>query len=272
MAEACIADCLGAGARAVLVEVTEARGSTPRGTDARMVVRGDLCAGTIGGGQLEFYAIDAARAMLREGRAAQTLDVPLGPHLGQCCGGHVRLALTLIDAALRRKLTASEVRRAARRPELYVLGLGHTGRALARALALLPFNTRLIDDRAEVFGDLPEVCVKSLLADPAEAVAQAAPGAAFVILTHSHALDYRLAEAALRRGDAAYTGMIGSATKRARFEAHFLKSGGTRAMLAHFTCPIGGGVSADKRPEIIAHLTAGELIRVFAGALITPSP
>ena len=103
------------------------------------------------------------------------------------------------------------------------------------------------------------------MADPAGAVEEARPGTAFVILSHSHALDYRLAEAALARGDAAYIGMIGSATKRARFESGFLRSGGRREALARLTCPIGGSDVDDKRPEVIAALTAAELVRCLLG-------
>ena len=272
MAELRIGALLAGGAPAALVEVAEARGSTPREAGARMVVTADALAGTIGGGQLEFFASDSAREMLRAGEARRTLDVPLGPHLGQCCGGHVRLELSLIDPAARAALIASEAAREALRPHVYVFGLGHTGRALARCLALLPFSTHLVDDRADVFADLPQACARHHAPDPGEVLARAAPGAAFIILTHSHALDYRLADAALRRADAAYTGMIGSATKRARFEAHFLKSGGTRDMLARFTCPIGAGAAADKRPEVIAALTAAQIVGVFSRDAGSPSP
>jgi xanthine/CO dehydrogenase XdhC/CoxF family maturation factor len=108
---------------------------------------------------------------------------------------------------------------------------------------------------------LPAAVTCIRMADPIAAVATAPTGAAHVVLTHSHALDYRLAEAALQRGDASYVGMIGSATKRARFEAGFLRTGGRREALSRLTCPIGGSDVDDKRPEVIAALTAAELVR-----------
>ena len=122
----------------VLVEVVAARGSTPRGTDAFMLVTATRLAGTIGGGQLEFHAIDVARDMLRGGAAARTLDVPLGPHLGQCCGGHVTLALTRLDAKVRAGIVAREAARSSLAPSVVILGLGHTGCAMAAAQAPPP--------------------------------------------------------------------------------------------------------------------------------------
>ena len=87
---------------------------------------------------------------------------------------------------------------------------------------------------------------------------------AMVVLTHSHALDYDITATALRNERAVYVGMIGSATKKARFSRWFLGSGGTKAQIARLTCPIGGADVADKRPEVIAALTIAEVIRALA--------
>jgi xanthine dehydrogenase accessory protein XdhC len=192
------------------------------------------------------------------------VELPLGPFMGQCCGGHVVLAFEPVDEAVAQRLLRREDRLLAERPAVLVFGLGHTGRALAAVLALLPFAVTLVDDRPEVLVDLPMGCRVRHLPDPQEAVNEAPPDAAFIILTHSHALDYRLTEAALVRGDAAYIGMIGSKTKRKRFEHQFLRAGGSKAALGQLTCPIGGADVDDKRPEIIASLTAAELVRCFA--------
>lgn len=249
---------------AIAIEIISTRGSTPRGTDAFLIVTADQTGGTIGGGQLEFHAIDVARSMLAQGAPQRQLDMPLGPHLGQCCGGHVTLLLSPVDVAIAQRLRNRVNLAEQAQPEVLVFGLGHTGRALAQMLALLPFNVTLVDDRAEVFADLPQTCRWLPLDDPALAIAQALPGAAFIVLTHSHGLDYRLADAALARADAAYVGMIGSSTKRARFERWFLMRGGAAARLRDFACPIGGADVADKRPAVIASLTAAEILRAFA--------
>lgn len=246
---------------AILVTLTRAAGSTPREVGATMAVSATDAAGTIGGGQLEFHCLDIARTMLEAGETERLLDIPLGPQMGQCCGGRVSVSLKRAGAADLAMLAASEKAEAAARPAILIFGAGHTGRALAQALAPLPFATTLIDDRDGVMDGLPIAITCIRMGDPVAAVVTARAGSAFVILTHSHALDYRLTEAALQRGDAAYVGMIGSATKRARFEAGFLRSGGRREALSRLTCSIGGGDVDDKRPEVIAALTAAELVR-----------
>ncbi len=246
---------------AVLVTLTHAAGSTPREAGATMAVSATGTAGTIGGGQLEFHCLDIARAMLQSGETARLLDIPLGPQMGQCCGGRVEVSLRHATSADLAMQVARERAEAEARPAVLVFGAGHTGRALVEALALLPLRVTLIDDRDGVMDGLPAAVTCVRRADPVAAIATAPTGAAHVVLTHSHALDYRLAEAALQRGDAAYVGMIGSATKRARFEAGFLRAGGRREALSHLTCPIGGADVDDKRPEVIAALTAAELVR-----------
>lgn len=249
----------------ILVSIMQARGSTPRDTGAAMAVSAEASAGTIGGGQLEFHCTDIARAMLAAGWSERRLDIPLGPQMGQCCGGRVLIALRRATAADLAMLHAAEQAEVANRASVMIFGAGHTGRALARALAPLPLAVSLVDDRDGVSDGVPAAITCIRMADPVEAIGGAPAGAGFVILSHSHALDYRLAEAALARGDAAYVGMIGSATKRARFEAGFLRAGGRSEALARFTCPIGAAEVDDKRPEVIAALTAAELVRTLLG-------
>ncbi len=245
----------------ILARIASARGSTPREAGATMAVSATASAGTIGGGQLEFHCIDIARAMLASGEQQRRIDIPLGPQMGQCCGGRVVVALhraDVVDVVMQRTIAQVEAKY---RPAILIFGAGHTGRALALALAPLPFATSLIDDRDGVLDGVPAAITCIRMADPVAAIETAPAEAAFVVLTHSHALDYRLAEAALTRRDAAYVGMIGSATKRARFEAGFLRSGGRSEALARLTCPIGGADVDDKRPEVIAALTTAELVR-----------
>lgn len=249
----------------ILVKLEAVEGSTPREAGACMAVGSDAIAGTIGGGQLEFHCIDLARQMLGEGGADRLVDIPLGPQMGQCCGGRVRVSLRRADAAEIALIIARENAETAARPHALIFGAGHTGRALALALAPLPVAVSLIDDRDDVMNGLPAAVTCIRMADPAGAVTDAPAGTAFVVLTHSHALDYRLTEAALARGDAAYVGMIGSATKRARFESSFLRCGGRRETLERLICPIGGSDVDDKRPEVIAALTAAELVRCLLG-------
>ncbi len=248
---------------AILVTLTGTEGSTPRAAGAVMIVNPHESAGSIGGGQLEFHCIAQAREMLALQEARRELDIPLGPQMGQCCGGRAKVRLERASMHHVASLAEAETLTTNAQPCVLIYGAGHTGRALAQALALLPLHVTVIDDRADVFGGLPEAIALRHLPDPQEAVLAAPRGAAHVILTHSHALDYRLTEAALRRCDAAYVGLIGSATKKARFAQSFLRNGGSAAELVRLTCPIGGTQVRDKRPEVIAALTAAELVGVL---------
>ncbi|MDX1731718.1 MAG: xanthine dehydrogenase accessory protein XdhC, partial [Aurantimonas coralicida] len=232
---------------AVLVTVTEVRGSTPREAGAAMLVTADGMAGTIGGGRLEFKAIERARMMLEAGEDTAMMDVPLGPEIGQCCGGRVRLDLARADDATLQTLTRDDAARRAAQPTVLIFGAGHTGRALATALALLPFSVRLVDSRPETLHGLPDTIATVAAALP-EAEVDAAPrGAAYVVMTHEHSLDFLIAGAALARGDAAYVGMIGSATKRERLRRD-LEAAGRGGDIDRLTLPIGGAAVRDKRP------------------------
>jgi xanthine dehydrogenase accessory factor len=249
----------------VLVRVTDARGSTPREAGAFMLVADSAVFATIGGGHLEFLAIEKARAMLAAGEASARLDIPLGPEIGQCCGGRVVLALTSLDAQARSDLAAAEAAARHDMPEIHLYGAGHVGLALAAALAPLPFNVTLIDTRADIDGQLPEGIGFRRVAMPEAQIATLKPGGAVVILTHDHALDFLIAKEALARPDLRYVGMIGSATKRATF-AHWLTREGCRADgLASLVLPIGGHAVKDKRPAVIAAMVAAELLAALLG-------
>ena len=251
---------LASGEPAILVTITRAEGSTPRDTDATMLVTRHGAHGTIGGGQLEFHAIDVAREMIAGKDRETRLDLPLGPHLGQCCGGRVGLLLSRADAAALANLEEREAREVAEQPHVLLFGAGHVGLALCRSLALLPLSVTLVDDRDAPSPPLPAGAAFERVDDPEMLIAKAPEGSAYVVLTHSHALDYRLADAALARIDAAYVGMIGSSTKRARFERWFLARGGAREALSRFICPIGGKATRDKRPQVIAALATAEIV------------
>ena len=247
----------------MLIVIADAQGSTPREAGARMLVSASETYGTIGGGQMEFHAIDIARQMLDDGVDEKRLDLSLGPHLGQCCGGRACLAINRLTETDFGHQAADEAQ--AFRPLTIIFGAGHTGLALAHSLAPLPFRVMLIDDREGLTPDIPANVEFHRIDDPEQAVHTAPASAAAVILTHSHALDYALADAALRRGDFASVGMIGSATKRARFRQWFRARGGDEAALARLVCPVGGADIRDKRPEVIAALTSVELLhRYFA--------
>jgi xanthine dehydrogenase accessory protein XdhC len=249
---------------AAVVSVAEVKGSAPREVGTHMIVTAKDSHGTIGGGTLEWEATRGARSLLDSGEASAAMKLPLGPEIGQCCGGFVSLRLQRADQALCAELEAKEARERAKLPLVLLFGAGHVGKVLARALAPLPLRVRWIDGRADAFPDPPiegpDVVVTERLLDEV----QAAPaGAAYLVLTHSHALDSMICAAALQRGDFAYLGLIGSRTKRAQFERGFRDLEIPQKQIARLVCPIGGGRIRDKRPAVIAALAAAELLEAL---------
>jgi len=257
----------------ILVTIEEAKGSTPRIAGTTMLVSAQGVLGTIGGGQLEYMAIDAARQMIAGQHNAdpqeRRLTVPLGPEIGQCCGGNVILLLSKVKpddvAAL-----ASSVKTAKKtQPSVYVFGAGHVGRALAQALVPLPVNGLLVDSREDELALAGSAIDQDLTPLPETHIRAAAPGSAFIMLTHDHALDFLLTQEALNRNDAAYVGMIGSKTKRATFTRWLENETGHRDGLDQLTMPIGASTLKDKRPAVIAAMVAAEVIEavgVYDGA------
>jgi len=317
MSAASLKAFLDAAPAPALVEVAEARGSTPREKGAWMLVSPDRIFGTIGGGQLEFMAIDEARAMLRrdaqaadvgaaphpyplpvragrggserlaptlatprtsrgegkgEGRRdtpkqSITLDIPLGPEIGQCCGGRVEVAIRPLDKTLRSELMKRARHADASRPHVYLFGGGHVGHALAAAFSLLPVHLVVVETRADALDGMPDQVETRLTPMPEEMVREAPAGSAFVVLTHDHALDFLIVAEALKRKDAGYVGMIGSRTKKATFRSWYLKTaGGTEADFVRLVSPIGGDQVKDKRPPVIAAMAVAEIMTALVAA------
>lgn len=254
---------LAAHPEAILVEVVEAKGSTPREAGTLMLVAKTALWGTIGGGSLEFMAIDRAHRLLAGESVQNELDVPLGPEIGQCCGGRVRLSLRRIDQSVHEALLQRLADERATFPEVMLFGAGHVGLALARALSPLPLAVKLIDSRPEIDGEVPDGIGFGRVAMPEAEVSKLKTGGAAVILTHDHALDFLIAKEALARTDLAYVGMIGSKTKRATFASFLDREGVGRAAIDRLTLPIGGSAVRDKRPAVIAAMVTAELLGVL---------
>lgn len=244
----------------VIAELTHVRGSTPREQGAFMAIAGDGLVGTIGGGALEYMVIARARQALRDGEEPEGMDIPLGPEIGQCCGGRVEVTLKVAAPAQLEQLVGRLRAAESGLPHVYMFGSGHVGKALARALAALPLKVHVIDTRPDELVDLPAGVEAKAVPMP-EAVVRSAPeGSAYVILTHDHALDFMIAAEALKRADAPYVGMVGSRTKRAKFASWYRAEGGTEEALRRLVLPIGDFGLVDKRPEVIAALAAAEIM------------
>jgi xanthine dehydrogenase accessory factor len=293
--------------RAALISVIRVEGSAPREVGARMVVQQDAgFFGTIGGGRLEYEALAVAEAALSAETPAASVRVwPLGPNLGQCCGGSVTTLIETFDAgdidriralavaeeagpfvAISRMTAQGRVARDIRdggvdaaevgegsvrerfverfgekRKTVLLFGAGHVGRAVVLALSQLPFSVRWIDTRDGHFPDYVPANVITVRTDAPEREIDAAPQGAFaLVMTHSHPLDYSIAAAALRRADLGFVGLIGSATKRARFASQAQKLGISEQQIARLVCPIGLPDIRDKEPSIIAAGVAAQLL------------
>jgi len=260
---------------AVLVQVQATEGSAPRHAGAWMAVFSDALVGTIGGGHLEFQAIDRARELLNAESAgeklSETMRLALGPSLGQCCGGVVHLRLERLTAA-----DASELRCRldVERMPVALFGGGHVGHALADVLARLPVALHWIDSREGIFpAGLPThvVCEHS---EPVQAaVKDLAPRSCVLIMSFSHAEDLDVLTQCLARQrtkqDLPYIGLIGSKTKWATFRHRLEARGYSVEELAHVTCPIGVAGIDDKEPEVIAVAVAAELLQLRSSKFVT---
>jgi len=255
-------DFFGSARRIIRARLTRVRGSSPREAGTEMFVSVNTLWGTIGGGRLEHIVITRARTMLADGTLSSRLDLPLGPDIGQCCGGRVELTLSRMRTS-EREDTLRQLRHAEKtQPHVYVMGAGHVGRAIADLLQHAPVHCVLVDMRKEELAQSDARVDTRLRAIPEVEIFNAPKGSAFIVLTHDHGLDFLLASAALELGHASYVGMIGSATKRAKLRAWCLSHCDGLA-IDQLTCPIGAAGSQDKRPEIIAAFVAAEVLAVL---------
>jgi xanthine dehydrogenase accessory factor len=332
-------------AACVVVTIAAVKGSAPREAGTKMIVADDAVTGTIGGGHLEYKAIEFAREMLADSGAAprRLHRFPLGASLGQCCGGVATLLLekavpardawvasliehdaagtvcvmvsvadgaatgklvvdadrvvgALDDAALNaiaqtsardllavgeyapRVLAAAATAASGTttpllllepvRPvdfRIVVFGAGHVGRALVAVLSRLHAHIDWIDSRAEEFPVHVAGNVSIEVTDTPECIVDEAPaGTYFLVLTHSHDLDFSLTERILQRGDFSYLGLIGSTTKRNTFERRLEQHGVSGELRERITCPIGIPGITGKEPAEIAVAVAAQLLQLRA--------
>ena len=262
---------------AALVTVADTKGSAPRETGAMMAVLADgSFFGTIGGGALEWEAMVLARQLATAGQpVTRRIDRALGPDLGQCCGGRVILDIRVFTAVDVADLAALE-RQAARhdaRQHVMIFGAGHVGRALVMALAPLPFRITWVDSRDDAFpARVPANADMLTSRDPPSVLASAPPGSFVLVLTHDHALDLAITAAALGRDDMLFVGLIGSATKRARFARRLGELGIDPLRVSSLVCPIGLPGITGKEPAVIAASVTAQMLALLEERVPAPAP
>jgi xanthine dehydrogenase accessory factor len=238
------------------------RGHAPREAGAKMVVGQRQCWGTIGGGNLEVSAVRRARELL-ESQACEpetettSLTERAPARYGvQCCGGEV----TVLYEPLRPV------------PAVAIFGMGHVGTELARILARHDLELHLVDSRpAQVDPQRIATATADALARvhlhhavvPELVLGELPAGSHVLIMTHDHAEDAALCDAALRCGHLGSIGLIGSSAKWRRFEKKLAAEGHGPATLARITTPIGLPEITGKDPATIAVGVAADLLMRF---------
>jgi xanthine dehydrogenase accessory protein XdhC len=246
----------------VLVTVVSVRGHSPRDAGAKMVVSADGVWATVGGGNLEAVAVDRARVLLAEGRSEpEVLEFSLSDKAPfqqavQCCGGEVKLLLEPLPVV----------------PSVAIFGVGHVGLELARILARHDLELHLIDSRPDqllpsrlsVLDDaVAGVHVHHVPVLPELVVGELPPGTHALVMTHDHAEDAALCDAALRNGQLATIGLIGSRAKWARFRGKLADDGNSIEAIDSITTPIGLSDLPGKEPAVIAVSVAAWLLQLF---------
>jgi xanthine dehydrogenase accessory factor len=248
----------------VVVTVVAVRGHAPRDAGAKMVVAADRCWGTIGGGNLEATAVERSRAMLSGAPGTpgtpELMEVRLNDkapaeHGLQCCGGEVRLLLEPLAVV----------------PAVAVFGMGHVGMELARILARHDVELHLVDSRRDqleperlrVLDDAVARIHVHHAPVPELVLGQVPQGTHVLVMTHDHAEDAALCDAALRCEHLGSIGLIGSAAKWTRFRKRLAEEGHGHADLERITTPIGLPGIEGKDPATIAVSVAAALVKVF---------
>jgi len=246
----------------VLVTVTDVRGHAPRDAGAKMVVSGTDSWGSIGAGNRGLLEVARARVLLGQPRGAPEqlvlglTDKTRTDHGRQCCGGEVTVLLEPLAVV----------------PAVAVFGVGHVGLELARILVRHDLELHLVDSRADQLTEERVACLDDGEAAvrihhspvPELSLGSVPSGTHVLVMTHDHAEDFALCDAALRCAHLGSIGLIGSAAKWARFRAGLTVEGHDEATIGRIRSPIGEPGLPGKEPATIAVAVAADLLRVFA--------
>jgi len=245
------------GQACVVVTVSAVDGSAPRKVGSRMLVNVDGVVDTIGGGALEQQAIAHSQSLLEKASPSAIVEshsAILGTDFSQCCGGRVTLNYEYHPACMFK---------------VVVFGAGHVAQCVATLLAQLPCRAHFYDSRKLWLNKLPTastaqgIISANVLGDSSFLTVEQCPDSAyFLVMTHSHELDFELVEAILSRGDSVYCGLIASKSKSARFRSRLSRKGFTESELKKLTAPIGAAQHTGNLPMEVAIAAISEMLQL----------
>ena len=240
----------------IKAKIINAEGSIPSEKGNYMLISEEDIFGTIGGGHLEYLVINKAKDLLKNRiKKSETLSIPLGPGIGQCCGGYVQIQLTHNlngEKSLEKTLENNN---------LFIFGAGHIGQALCSKTLDLNFNIHLIDSRKNFllmneYKDIDYIYAK----EPWKLIKNLSPDSYYIILTHSHDFDFKIINEILIYNSFKFIGLIGSKTKKNKFINRLKNNGHNKNLIDLIECPVGINIKQNKEPNEIAISIIAKLI------------
>ena len=244
----------------VKAKIFNVKGSSPNKIDDIILISNDTIFGTIGGGNLEYLIVREAKSLIDNKIDKKSLNIALGPGIGQCCGGYVQIKLSLHENSS--EALKNEKLYDYKNINLYIFGAGHIGQALISKLENINFNTFLIDSREDFLKMTNFKNINYLLSKkPWEIVNRLKDNSCFVVLTHSHDYDLKILNEVLKK-NFTFLGLIGSKTKKNKFFKRLIDNGHNKSLVETIECPIGINIGNSKDPDEIAFSIITRLIKI----------
>jgi len=237
----------------IKAKLISTEGSVPRNKGTFMLISSKYIFGSIGGGQLEFEIINISKKILKQKKIFidKIFSIPLGPSIGQCCGGYVQVKLSKFNNG--KESFKNEGNLNNNSDNLFIFGAGHIGKELCAKSTNLDLNLHLIDSREEYLKNVKLKNITKIYAKiPWMIVKNLPKNSFFIILTHSHDFDFKIINEILKINNFNFLGLIGSKTKIKRFTIRLLNLGHDRSLIDKIECPIGLKTITGKKPGEIA--------------------
>jgi len=242
--------------KVIKAKIINAEGSVPSEAGNYMLISEEDIFGTIGGGHLEYLIINKSKELLKNKiKKSEILSIPLGPGIGQCCGGYVQIQLT--QHANGEKSLEHSIKNS----NLFIFGAGHIGQALSSKSLDLNFNVHLIDSRKNFllmneYEDIDYIFAK----EPWKLIKNLPKNSYYIILTHSHDFDFKIINETLKYNSFKFIGLIGSKTKKNKFSNRLKQNGHNQSLINLIECPVGLNIKHTKEPNEIAISIIAKLI------------